>query len=70
MGMGKRKARQQALFVGAEDLARSPGHPFYQRLNRLLAESGFDGWIEGRCRQYYTQDEPRGRPSAVLSGTS
>ena len=47
MAMGRRKTeRQDALFITADNLPRSQGHPFYQALNRLLAEAGFDRWIE------------------------
>src|SRR5438105_1591726 len=63
MAMGKRKPRQESLFVAADQLAQAPGHPFYQKLNGLLDEAGFDRWVEQRCRQYYEQEEPRGRPS-------
>jgi transposase len=63
MAMGKRKQLQEALFVAATDLPRSAGHPFYQRLNGLLAEAGFDRWIESRCQQYYVEEDKRGQPS-------
>jgi transposase len=63
MAMGKRKPRQESLFVAADQLAQAPGHPFYQKLNALLDEAGFDRWVERRCRQYYEQKETRGRPS-------
>jgi transposase len=64
MAMGKRKQeRQGALFIATDRLPRGAGHPFYERLNHLLAETGFDAWIEGRCRQYYETKETRGRPS-------
>jgi transposase len=63
MAMGKRKPRQESLFIATDQLAHSPGHPFYQRLNALLTEAGFDHWVEGRCREYYERDEPRGRKS-------
>src|SRR4051794_31276608 len=63
MAMGKRKPRQESLFVAADRLAQAPGHPFYQKLNALLDEAGFDRWVEQRCREYYEQDEPRGRKS-------
>ncbi|HEX4130250.1 MAG TPA: transposase, partial [Pirellulales bacterium] len=63
MAMGKRKSRQEALFVTAEELPRSQGHPFYKRLNQLLEEFGFDRWIEQRCQRYYEQEQPRGQPS-------
>jgi transposase len=63
MAMGKRGERQELLFVATEQLARGPGHPFYQRLNGLLDESHFDRWVEQRCQKYYEQEEPRGRKS-------
>jgi transposase len=63
MAMGKRKARQEALFITADRLPRSGGHPFYKRLNALLAEFGFDRWIEDRCLRFYEQEKPCGRPS-------
>jgi transposase len=63
MAMGKRKPRQESLFVATDQLAEAPGHPFYQRLNALLAEADFDRWVERRCREYYERDEPRGRKS-------
>ena len=64
MAMGKRREeRQGALFVATDRLPKAAGHPFYQRLNQLLAEAGFDAWVEGRCRQYYATTEARGRPS-------
>ena len=63
MGMGKRKASQQSLFVSYQNLPRSLGHPFYVKLNQLLAEAKFDEWVEGRCQRYYAQEEKRGQPS-------
>jgi transposase len=63
MAMGKRRARQESLFISSEELPKSQGHPFYKRLNQLLAEAGFDRWIENRCQQYYEQAETRGQPS-------
>jgi len=63
MAMGKRTRRQDSLFVATRDLARSAGHPFYRKLNELLAEAEFDGWIERRCEQYYETEEKRGQRS-------
>ena len=51
------------MFITATDLPRSDGHPFYKKLNQLLAEAKFDEWIERRCQQYYAQEEKRGQPS-------
>ena len=63
MAMGKRKPRQESLFVSTDRLAPSTGHPFYQKLNQILAEAGFDRWAESRCARYYEQAEKRGQPS-------
>src|SRR4051812_5111955 len=63
MTMGKRRQRQEALFVTTEGLAGSPGHPFYRKLNELLAEADFDRWVERRCQRFYNQQEKRGQPS-------
>ncbi len=62
MAMGSRRTERQApLFVPSGELARSPGHPFYERVNALLAEEGFDAFVESRCAGFYA--EKIGRPS-------
>jgi transposase len=63
LAMGKRKSRQESLFITTDRLVSSAGHPFYQKLNALLAEADFDRWIERRCVGYYEQQEKRGQPS-------
>jgi transposase len=61
MSLGKRKREQQAAWVATTELPQSPGHPFYKKLNTLLAESGFDEWLEQLCAPYY--DSKMGRES-------
>jgi transposase len=54
MAMGKRPTEaQQDLFVTHDRLPRAPGHVFYRKLNALLAEAGFDLWVEALCEPYY-----------------
>jgi transposase len=54
MAIGKRGAgRQEELWIPSSDLARSPGHPFYERVNKLLAEADFDEFVEGLCSKFY-----------------
>jgi transposase len=60
MALGRRKREQQSLLVATTSLPQSPGHPFYERLNRLLGEVKFDEFVEGLCRAYYA--EGVGRP--------
>ena len=39
MSMGRRQEQQQAdLWIATTDLPPSPGHIFYDKLNRLLAD--------------------------------
>jgi transposase len=61
MALGKRKHQQQEAWVATTDLPRSPGHPFYKKLNQLLAKAGFDAWLEQLCEPYYA--DGKGRPS-------
>jgi transposase len=61
MALGKRKSEQQELWVATTDLPRSLGHPFFKKLNQLLAEDGFDEWLEELCKPYYHASQ--GRPS-------
>ena len=61
MALGKRKHQSQEAWIATTDLPRSPGHPFYCKLNQLLAEANFDAWLETLCRPYYA--DQKGRPS-------
>ena len=63
MAMGKKPAARQAspMWVNTGDLPTSSGHPFFERLNRILAESGFDAFVEGLCAVFYA--DRLGRPS-------
>ena len=60
MALGKRKDEQQEMWVATTDLPRSPGHVFYRKLNRILAEAEFDPMVEKLCRPYY--EDGIGRP--------
>jgi transposase len=53
MAMGRRKTKQGSLWVASGDLPRSPGHPFYVRLNAVLDEAQFDVFVEGLCQKFY-----------------
>jgi transposase len=59
MALGKRKHQQQEAWVATTDLPRSPGHPFYKKLNQLLAKAGFDAWLEQLCEPYYADGKGR-----------
>ena len=68
MALGRRGGeRQEELWVPTAAVARGPGHPFCDRLNELLAEAGFDRWVEERCRAYYAAQGRPGIPPGVYS---
>jgi len=53
MGKRKRRATQVSMWVGTQDLPRSAAHPFYARLNQILDQHDFDGYVEGLCHRFY-----------------
>ena len=62
--MGKRTREQQSvMWVAAGDLPQSVSHPFYAKLNQLLAEQGFDEVVETLCQPFYA--DKMGRPGLV-----
>lgn len=52
--MGKReRARQPAMWIATTALPTSASHPFYARLNQVLAEQAFDDFVERQCAPFY-----------------
>jgi transposase len=66
MALGRQGERQTDLMVGWAELPRSPGHAFYDRLQAVLVETGFDGFAEAQCTLYYASK--LGRPSLPVNG--
>jgi transposase len=61
MGTRERRQRQESLWIAAAELPVTAAHPFYQRLNQLLDEQGFDQFVEALCASFYA--DRMGRPS-------
>src|SRR4051795_2292275 len=61
MALGRQGERQADLMIGWAELPRSPGHAFYDRLQAVLVEAGFDRFAESECAPYYASG--RGRRS-------
>jgi transposase len=61
MSLGKRgpEEKQEPIWIEAARLATPVGHPFYERLNRLLSKRGFDEFAESACESFYAKT---GRP--------
>ena len=59
MALGRRKPQQVDLFIPSTQVATGPGHPFYAKLNEVLAQAQFDEFVEEKCAPFYKE---RGRP--------
>src|ERR1700761_7353225 len=53
MGRRQDREKQEGLWFAHAEVASSPGHPFYERLNAALDAGGFDGFVEKRCAKFY-----------------
>jgi Transposase domain (DUF772) len=64
MSMGKRRrhAKQASMWVATQDLPRSVAHPFYARLNQILDQHDFDGFVERLCERFYADEGRPGLP--------
>jgi transposase len=62
MAMGRRRARQQQLWIAATELPRARGHVFYDKVNEILRKEEFDVFAETECLRFY-KSEVIGRPS-------
>jgi len=51
MAMGREGEVQCDLMISWGEMPRSPGHVFYDRLQKLLAEAGFDAFVEEVCKR-------------------
>src|ERR1700674_5567122 len=53
MAMRREAGAQDDLVATWAEIPRSPGHAFYDRLQTLLKEAGFDVFVEDVCKPYY-----------------
>ena len=60
MGRRRKRVRQEQLWTPTAELPISAGHPFYERVNRLLDEKNFDEYVENLCAPFYAAK--MGRP--------
>ena len=72
MVMGRQKDGQGDLMVSWSEMPRSPGHVFYDRLQSVLIEGGFDAFAEASCRPYYAarMGSPSVPPGRSRSGVA
>ncbi len=53
MALGRQGDRQGDLVVTWREMPRSPGHVFYDRLQAVLIDAGFDTFAETACKPHY-----------------
>lgn len=61
MAIGKRTKRQGELWIPTQELPTPISHPFYSKVNEILAKHGFDAFVEGMVLKFYHAS--LGRPS-------
>jgi transposase len=61
MGTRRKRRRQESLWIPVADMPSTAAHPFYQRLNQILDDAGFDAFVEETCQAFYAPT--LGRPS-------
>ena len=54
------------MWIATNELPPTGGHPFYQRLNRILDAHGFDDFVEAHCAPLYAASVGR---SSLTPGT-
>ena len=60
MPIGKRKPKQQGLFVAATEIVKAASHPFYTKVNEILDRNKVDRRLEYLCKRFYAPT--MGRP--------
>ncbi|TVM16033.1 DDE transposase, partial [Oceanidesulfovibrio indonesiensis] len=61
MALGKQSDRNGKMFVAWDEIPKSPGHVFYDRLQSILTKNRFDRFAEELCAPFYSTGQ--GRPS-------
>ncbi len=65
MAIGRRTPKQGEMFIPTAKVATGPGHPFYTKLNAVLAEAAFDEFVEKLCAPSYKEGGRPGIPPGV-----
>ena len=60
MGLGRQGDQQGKMYLAWDEVPRSRGHAFYDRLQQILRKAGFDAFTEKLCQPFYSD---KGRPS-------
>lgn len=55
MSIGRSKEQQRSMWLSYDQLPQSKGHVFYERLQKILLQEGFDTFVENLCAPFYAE---------------
>ena len=55
MSLGRRKEQQRSMWLSYDQFPQSKGHVFYERLQKILRQGGFDSHVENLCAPFYAE---------------
>ena len=62
MGLGRQGDQQGTMYLAWDEIPRSRGHAFYDRLQQILRKAGVDAFAEKLCKPFYSdKGRPKGR---------
>ena len=60
MSIGKQSEQQGTMWVAYDEIPKGMGHAFYDHLQKILCQGGFDTFVEKLCAEYYQSGEKVG----------
>ena len=59
MSLGRSKEQQRSMWLSYDQLPQSKGHVFYERMQKILLQQGFDTRVENLCAPFYAEKPGR-----------
>ena len=56
MSLGRNKEQQRSMGLAYDQIPKSQGHVFYERLRKILRQGGFDSFFETLCAPFYANN--------------
>ena len=56
MSLGRSKEQQRSMWLSYDQMPQSKGHVFYERLQKLMRQEGFDPFLENLCAPFYAKN--------------
>ena len=56
MSLGRSKEQQRSMWLAYDQIPQSQGHVFYEQLQKILRQGGFDSFLETLCAPFYANN--------------